>query len=60
MLVYFFFLGRYVVHLLLFFLGCVTMHAFFYGTYFENYGLGLGLALFRLGTQVGPIMKNES
>ena len=31
----------------------------FYGSYFENFGLGLGLALFRLGTQMGPAMKKN-
>jgi hypothetical protein len=41
-----------------FFLGLrCHIRIFFYGTYFENYGLGLGLALFRLGIQVGPAMK---
>ena len=52
-----FFWGHYVVHLL--FLGCVATHAFFMGHIFENYGLGLGLALFRLGTQMGPAMKKN-
>jgi hypothetical protein len=52
------------VHLLplFFFGGCVATYAFFfffYGTYFENYGLGLGLALLRLGIQVGPAMKKN-
>jgi hypothetical protein len=49
------------VHLLPSFLGlrCHIRIFFFYGTYFENYGLGLGLALFRLGTQVGPVMKKN-
>ena len=52
-----FFLGHYVVHLL--FLGCVATHAFFLDTYFENHGLGLGLALFSLGTRVGPATKQN-
>ena len=43
------------MHLLL--LGCVATHAFFMGYIFENYGLDLGLALFRLGTQMGSAMK---
>jgi hypothetical protein len=30
------------------------MHAFF-----ENYGSGLGLALFSLGIQVGPVMQKN-
>ena len=49
----------FIVMLVYFFLGCVATHAFFYGTYFENYGLGLGLALFRLRTQMGPAMKKN-
>ena len=49
----------FVVYFFYFFLACVAAHAFFYGTYFENYGLGLGLALFRLGIQMGPEMKKD-
>ena len=38
-----------------FFFGVALPHThFFYGTYFENYGLGLGLALFRLGVKWVP------
>jgi hypothetical protein len=32
---------------------------FLWDIYFENHELGLGLALFRLGTQVGPAMKKN-
>ena len=56
----YFFLGHYVVHLLFFFFFGVRCHTrIFYGTFFENYGLGLGLALFRLGIQMGPEMKKD-
>jgi hypothetical protein len=58
--IYIFFGGHFVVHLLL--LGCVATHAFFFfleDTYFKNHGLGLGLALFRLGTRMGPAMKKS-
>jgi hypothetical protein len=34
----------------------VRCHAYFI---FENYGLGLGLALFSLGIQVGPAMQKN-
>jgi hypothetical protein len=75
MLVYIFFFGGggyYVVPLLL--SGCVATHTlfFFYGAYiffflllllyiffFENHGLGLGTALFRLGTRVSPAMQKN-
>jgi hypothetical protein len=43
-------------------LGCVATHTlfFFYGAYFfENHGLGLGPALFRLGTRVSPAMQKN-
>jgi hypothetical protein len=35
--------------------------SFFYGAYifFENHGLGLGNALFRLGTRVSPAMQKN-
>jgi hypothetical protein len=53
-----FFLGTLCRAFIVFGLRC---HAriFFWGTYFENHGLGLGLALFRLGTRVGPAMKKN-
>jgi hypothetical protein len=52
---------------------CVATHTlfFFYGAYFlfllllllflffENHGLGLGTALFRLGTRVSPAMQKN-
>jgi hypothetical protein len=39
---------------------CDACVFFFYGIYFfENHGLGLGPALFRLGTRVGPVMKKN-
>jgi hypothetical protein len=56
----FFFGGHYVVPLLL--LGCVATHTLFFflwGIFFENHGLGLGPALFRLGTRVGPAMQKN-
>ena len=34
-------------------------HTHFLWDIFENYGLGLGLALFRLGTQMGSAMKKD-
>jgi hypothetical protein len=73
MLVYFFFGGGYyVVPLLL--SGCVATHTLFfflwgifflflllllYIYFFENHGLGLGTALFRLGTRVSPAMQKN-
>jgi hypothetical protein len=37
-----------------------TLSFFFYGAYFfENHGLGLGPALFRLGTRVSPAMQKN-
>jgi hypothetical protein len=61
MLVYFFLRGGdYVVPLLL--LGCVATHTLFFflwGIFFENHGLGLGPALFRLGTRVSPAMQKN-
>jgi hypothetical protein len=62
MLVYFFFWGGALCFAFIALgLRCHTriFFFFFYGTYFENYGLGLGLALFRLGTQIGPAMKKS-
>jgi hypothetical protein len=45
----------YFYFFIIYFFDCVAVHAFF----FENYGLGLGLALFRLGTRVGPVTKKN-
>ena len=65
----FFFLDTIFIVMLVYFFGalCRAFIAFglrchtriFYGTYFENYGLGLGPALFRLGTQMGSAMKKD-
>jgi hypothetical protein len=72
MLVHFFFGGGgyYVVPLLL--SGCVATRTLFFlwgiffifiiiiiYIFFENHGLGLGTALFRLGTRVGPAMQKN-
>jgi hypothetical protein len=45
-----FFYGAYFLFLLLFFI---------YFFFFENHGLGLGTALFRLGTRVSPAMQKS-
>ena len=52
--IYFFWDTMSCIYCFFSFLGCVATQAFFYGTYFENYGLGLGLALFRLGIKWVP------
>ena len=60
MLVYIYFFGTLCRAFIVFFFWVALPHThffFFYGTYFVNYGLGLGLALFRLGIQMGPEMK---
>jgi hypothetical protein len=70
MLVYFSWGGDYVVPLLrcyahsLFFFSMGHIFFFFYYYYyifffFENHGLGLGTALFRLGTRVSPAMQKH-
>ena len=51
MLVYFF-LGALCRAFITFGLRC-HVRIFLWDIYFENHGLGLGLALFRLGTRVG-------
>jgi hypothetical protein len=58
MLVYIFFWGALCRAFATFGLRC---HAriFLWDVYFENHELGLGLALFRLGTRVGPVMKKN-
>jgi hypothetical protein len=59
MLVYFFF-GHYVVAMYLFFIIAIFFFFFLLRCHiFENYGLGLGLALFSLGIQVGPAMQKN-
>ena len=57
MLVYFFF-GALCRAFITFGLRC-HVRIFLWDIYFENHGLGLGLALFRLGTRVGPAMKKN-
>jgi hypothetical protein len=36
-----------------------TLSFFLWGIFFENHGLGLGPALFRLGTRVSPAMQKN-
>jgi hypothetical protein len=44
----------FIMMLVYFFLGALS-----YTHFFENFGLGLGLALFSLGIQVGPAMPKN-
>jgi hypothetical protein len=73
MLVYFLYILPCIFYFIIFIFFWVCCHAFiilFYFIFFfwialpcthffENYGLGLGLALFSLGIQVGPAMKKN-
>jgi hypothetical protein len=56
---FFFFYGAYFLFLLLFFIYLFIIIIIIIIIFFENHGLGLGTALFRLGIQVGPAMQKN-
>jgi hypothetical protein len=51
---FFFLWGIFFIFIIIFYLFII------YFFFFENHGLGLGTALFRLGTRVSPVMQKNS